>query len=182
MPVSLGGQREHGFDQPLGLLSDCHRRIEHFLAILQRVREDCRGHALDDEHRRAVQAALAYFESAAPRHTEDEEQSLFPRLRRARDPRGAGAMQILASLESDHGTAGALHDQAARAFREWLARDTLPEAEAARLDDALARLREIYGRHIEVEDREVFPLAGSVLSPAELEEVGHEMRARRGLA
>ena len=39
MPVQLGSQPEHGFDRPLGLLSDCHRRIERFLEMLQKVAE-----------------------------------------------------------------------------------------------------------------------------------------------
>ena len=37
MPVRIGGRPEHGFDEPLGLLSDCHRRIERFLGVLAAV-------------------------------------------------------------------------------------------------------------------------------------------------
>ena len=39
MPIQLGAAPEHGFDSPLGLLSDCHRRIERFLEQLLRVVE-----------------------------------------------------------------------------------------------------------------------------------------------
>ena len=37
MLLKIGGPPEHGFDQPLGLLSDCHRRIEHFLFVLSTI-------------------------------------------------------------------------------------------------------------------------------------------------
>ena len=33
-PLQIGAAPDHDFDEPLGLLSDCHRRIEHFLDIL----------------------------------------------------------------------------------------------------------------------------------------------------
>lgn len=34
MPIQIGRRPDHGFDQPLGLLSDCHRRIDRFLEVL----------------------------------------------------------------------------------------------------------------------------------------------------
>jgi hypothetical protein len=34
MPIHIGRPTEHGFDEPLGLLSDCHRRIERFLGAM----------------------------------------------------------------------------------------------------------------------------------------------------
>ena len=37
MPISIGARPQSGFDDPLGLLSDCHRRIESFLGVLIRV-------------------------------------------------------------------------------------------------------------------------------------------------
>ena len=39
MAVQLGAKPEHSFDEPLGLLSDCHRRIEKFLDVMIRVLE-----------------------------------------------------------------------------------------------------------------------------------------------
>jgi hypothetical protein len=43
MPITLGAKPDHGFDHPLGLLSDCHRRIEGFLDVLVRVTDRARG-------------------------------------------------------------------------------------------------------------------------------------------
>jgi hemerythrin-like domain-containing protein len=57
------------------MLKDCHRRIEHFLEVLRKVeRRFVRGE-LDDQGRRALEAALDYFASFAPRHT--AEQRIF---------------------------------------------------------------------------------------------------------
>ncbi len=182
MPVKLGAQAEHGFDQPLGLLCDCHRRIEHFLGLLVKVHQACRGGALSGEPRSAVEAALKYFTSAAPRHTEDEEQSLFPRLRGQGAAATGAALQKLAELEAEHEVADTLHGQVDSLFRRWLESGPLPGPDEGELERALATLRGIYTRHIQVEEREVFPLAGTVLSPNQLAELGREMARRRGLA
>jgi hypothetical protein len=37
MPVVIGGRPDSSFSDPLGLLTDCHRRIERFLGALRRV-------------------------------------------------------------------------------------------------------------------------------------------------
>lgn len=45
MLIKIGHRPDHGFDEPLGLLSDCHRRIEHFLRVLTAIEEQTRGGA-----------------------------------------------------------------------------------------------------------------------------------------
>jgi hemerythrin-like domain-containing protein len=49
------------------------------------------------------------------------------------------------------------------------------------LRDVLAELTEFYAAHIAVEEQHVFPLAGDVLAPSELELIGSEMAGRRGV-
>jgi hypothetical protein len=71
MPIQIGHGPDHDFDQPLGLLSDCHRRIEHFLRVLVAVDDRAAGGPLAADHRRALEGALRYFEVAAPKHTAD---------------------------------------------------------------------------------------------------------------
>lgn len=182
MPISLGSRKEHGFDEPLGLLSDCHRRIEHFLGILERVWRDLKGATLTDEYRRAIQAGLAYFDTAAPRHTADEEHSLFPRMREAGGPAVQEALARLAELEADHDTADGLHAEARTLFHRWLEAGSLPEPDAARLGAVLTELQDLYRRHIALEDNEIFPLAGKTLPSEQLVEVGREMAQRRGIS
>src|SRR6476661_7544741 len=101
MPVTLGAKPEHGFNEPLGLLSDCHRRIENFLAMMIRVleRSDNGQEPLASDERQALEAALKYFDVAAPRHTQDEEQSLFPRMRESNNPEAHAALARMQALE-----------------------------------------------------------------------------------
>jgi hemerythrin-like domain-containing protein len=181
MPVKLGAKPEHGFDQPLGLLSDCHRRIENFLSVQIRVLDRCDNGTkpLSDEERRAMESALRYFQVAAPRHTQDEEESLFPRMRASGDPRAAAALARIDALEADHRRADAMHEEVHALCRQWLDQGTLTDA--ARLRAMLHDLRDTYTRHIAVEDSELFPLAADLLEPAQLADVGREMARRRGL-
>lgn len=181
MPVQLGARPDHGFDEPLGLLSDCHRRIERFLDSMIRVLDETGGAALGEAQRDGLTRALAYFATAAPRHTADEEQSLFPRMRQSADPAVRQALAKLDALEADHREAEAGHLAVDALCRRWLEDDCLPASEAKRLGELLHGLREMYRRHIAVEDSELFPLAGRVLSPAQLAEVGADMARRRGL-
>jgi len=82
MAIQIGAKPDSGFDDPIGMLKDCHRRIESFLHILCVVADRAQGRRLTDEERAAVQAALQHFRTGEQRHTADEEQSLFPRLRK----------------------------------------------------------------------------------------------------
>jgi hemerythrin-like domain-containing protein len=165
------------------LLSDCHRRIERFLGILQKVVEQAAGGGpLNDEQRRAVDAALEYFRSAAPRHTADEEESLFPLLRASNEPAAQAALRAVEALEHDHQAASAGHAEVETLYRRWIERGRLDVDQAGRLARVLADLRNLYRRHIEVEDREIFPLAGRVLSGEQLARLGRQMAERRGLS
>jgi hemerythrin-like domain-containing protein len=181
MPVQLGSRPEHGFDQPLGLLNDCHRRIERFLEILQKVAEQGSASDLNDEQRRAVDAALEYFRKAAPRHTADEEESLFPMLRAAGSADSTAVLQIVESLEQDHAAANLAHAEVDRLFGAWIEQGGLTELQSKKLSLLLRELREMYRQHIAVEDNELFPLAARVLGPEQLKELGRQMANRRGI-
>src|SRR6516165_4861052 len=64
MPVQIGA-KAHNFTDPTGLLSDCHRRVEMFLGMLEAV-----GEVIDQpaagETSRALDSALRYFGEARP--------------------------------------------------------------------------------------------------------------------
>ena len=79
MPIVIGAKGESDFTDPIGMLGDCHRRIERFLNVLVSVAEQARGEAMNAEQHSALET-LRYFREAAPKHTADEEESLFPRL------------------------------------------------------------------------------------------------------
>lgn len=179
MPLQIGQRPDHGFTEPLGLLSDCHRRIEHFLRVLLAIGREGAGGPLAAGPRAELEAALTYFATAAPKHTADEEQSLFPRLRAASDPATIQALNLLDRLERDHHEAERRHAAVDVLGRRWLATGTLHPAEVGELRAHLAALQAMYLEHIGIEDRELFPAAALLLSSGQLIEVGLEMAARR---
>jgi hemerythrin-like domain-containing protein len=181
MAIQIGEAPSPTFAEPLALLSDCHRRVKRFLAVLLTVAEDAAGTPLRHEQREAFATALLYFREAAPKHTADEEESLFPRMRAQNSAAAHAALAQLAALEADHQLAGPLHDLIERLGQAWLRQGSLAPAEATVLTDSLRTLRDLYEHHIDVEDHQIFPLAGRVLGAAELAEVGREMAGRRGL-
>jgi hemerythrin-like domain-containing protein len=180
MGIQIGQKPSPTFQQPLELLSDCHRRIESFLRALILVTEQAQGGALNAQQREALQTALRYFREAAPKHTADEEESLFPRMRKLDPTSTRDALEKIEKLESDHQTAQAGHNTIERLGQEWLVNNVLSANNIASLSAILRDLQEIYSRHIKVEDEEIFPLAAKVLNETQLAEVGREMASRRG--
>ena len=176
MAVQIGAKPDSGFDDPIGMLTDCHRRIEQFLNILATVAERVTGRSLTGEEAAAVQAALQYFRTGSVRHTADEEESLFPRLRAETDH---GSMVKLDALEADHETAAALHDVVERMYAEWMTRGALGSEREIELRAATERLKGLYQAHIAVEESVVFPEAAKVLDRATIASIGQEFRARR---
>ena len=87
------------FDDPLGVLSACHRRIERQLATLARLQRHLPAHGCDHDARAAARGILRYFDTAAVNHHADEEGSLFPRLLLHAS---AAAAPLLADLAADH--------------------------------------------------------------------------------
>ena len=180
MSIQIGQKSSPTFQQPLELLSDCHRRVESFLRALLLVTEQAKGGELNSKQREGLQTALRYFREAAPKHTADEEESLFPRMR-AVDPASTGeALEKIAALEADHEVAGKSHDAVEQLGQKWLATGSLSVAETDVLTEHLRSLHSIYGKHIAVEDNEIFPLAAKILDPTALKDVGREMAERRG--
>jgi len=179
MPVNLGTTGQPDFDQPIELMMDCHRRIEHFLGVLQKVAARYPDQPLDSQGREALETTLNYFRSAAPRHTADEEQSLFPRMRRLDRPQVKQAMAEIDRLESDHRKAEAAHARLDELGRQWLDDGTLTGESLAEFRGLLDELATAYGEHIPIEDESVFVLAKRTLSDEQLQAVGQEMKQRR---
>lgn len=181
MPIQIGRPAEHGFDQPLGLLSDCHRRIERFLGAMLIIVRRSGGRALSPSDRDVLEQCRHYFATAGPRHTADEEDSLFPRLRGSHSPRALEALATLETLEADHRDAEERHARVDAAVQRWARDESLDAAATAQLLADLESLQAIYTRHIKVEDQELFPAAADALSGDDLRAVGQEMAARRGV-
>ncbi len=178
MPVSIGAS-ENTFTNPIGLLSDCHRRIERFIKTLLTVATQAGGSSLDAEHRRALEVALKYFREAAPKHTADEDEDLFPMLRQLANPRVSTVLGYVDRLEAEHKTAETWHREVEEICQCWLSRGRLSDDESARLRMVLTLLSDLYRDHIALEVERVFPAARSELSAAELGNLGRHMASRR---
>ena len=177
MPVQIGA-KSHNFTDPTGLLTDCHRRIEMFMASLRAVGEVI-DRAPTGEVRTALEGALRYFAQAAPKHTADEETSLFPRMRRVDRSEVKSAFSELERLEQDHRVAEPLHAEVQALGERYLATGTLSATDVARFREAVGMLASMYKRHIEFEDKTIFPLAARVLSQEDKSLIAAEMADRR---
>lgn len=175
MAVQIGAKPDSGFDDPIGMLKDCHRRIESFLEILCVVVERAEGRNLNPEEREAVQAALQYFRTGGQRHTADEEESLFPRLRKS----DAGSLAEIDRLQSDHCEANELHASVERLYSIWIAAGELTTTDALQLKSETGRLKQLYSDHIVVEETIVFARASQVLDSPAIAAIGTEFRFRR---
>lgn len=177
MAIQIGAKPDSGFDDPIGMLQDCHRRIEHFLDILCMVAERAHTRGLTGEERSAVQAALQYFHVGGERHTADEEESLFPRLR---GESTAGNLEAIDRLQHDHQHAAVLHDSVDWLYTAWISAGILGPDEQQRLLSQTRQLKQLYAEHIQMEERTVFPHALQLLDSRTIAAIGQEFRDRRG--
>jgi hemerythrin-like domain-containing protein len=163
MPIVIGAKRESDFSDPIGMLGDCHRRIERFLNALLTVATCAKGAPLTHEQQAALATSLRYFREAAPKHTADEEESLFPRLSRLARPDLPPLLAKLDSLQQDHECAERVHREVDHLGQLWLADGRLSPQDTDHLSTLLIQLVELYRRHIALEDTEVFPFAANAL-------------------
>jgi hemerythrin-like domain-containing protein len=137
----------------IATLCACHREIERSLACLIRIAEQSSGGALNDP--KSFSEVLRFFRGAVPEHAAAEEETVFPRLRRAVEPE---LVRLLDTLEEEHGCADRAHDEADRLGRLWLSTGQLSTVQTTRLVAILEGLNGLYERHIRVEESEVFPV------------------------
>lgn len=175
MAIQIGAKPDSGFDDPIRMLVDCHRRVELFLGILCVVVDRAENRELTDEEKSAVQSALHYFKVGGQRHTADEEESLFPRLR----GNSNSAIDAIAGLQSDHRRANRLHDSIEKIYLTWISDGTLPLADKERLWSQTRQLRDLYSAHILMEETVVFPYAAKVLDSKAIARIGAEFKMRR---
>ncbi len=160
-------------NDPFVRLENTHRRIEQRLATLEQAASELDDSALRPDALRAIYNVMGFMERGAVRHHEDEERSLFPRLR------GATALsELIAVLEEEHRAHAALYAELAAHVRGWP--DEGPDRPGeAHLRALVRRVAEAYAAHIQREERELFPAARSVLGADARREMGNEMMDRR---
>lgn len=175
MSVSLLGAAAPGFGQPLEVLEACHGRIARQCDTLDKLLAHLPLHGADSQAQQAARAVLAYFDTAAVDHHDDEERNLFPLLEQAG---AAGACDLVEALTLEHDELALLW----RRLRVSL-QQIIEAGEAGALDAALVRRFIALNRsHLEFENTHVLPLARLALGAAEIERLGRAMAARRGVA
>ena len=166
-----------GFDQPLELWLACHERVQRMIGLLERLTDHLRVHGADESARVTASSIRRYFDEAAPRHHDDEEIDLFPRLRAK--VAGAKAERIdhaIASLQADHGELHAIWAQL-RVAVEAIERGEPANVDAAAAAVFVAR----YRTHIALEEDVIAPALRHALDAGALAEIGRAMAARRGV-
>lgn len=161
-------------DQPIEHLMACHRRIEQRLDALVRAATH-----LETDRKRALAAiasSLEFLDSSGMRHTEDEENSLFPRLRTRVSQ---DEIAYLASLEDQHEEADSTLARLKELTREAQGQTPVPRRVIEEYGQCAEKLRSIYQDHIRSEDAVLTAMAKQCLSEAELSEISREMRERR---
>jgi hemerythrin-like domain-containing protein len=170
------GAATAGFEAPLALLAECHRRVERQCATLQRLAPHLAVHGSDVAAAEAARAVVRYFDLAAPKHHADEEEDLFPALFEAVAGSDAVCLRgLVDALCADH----RVLERQWHALRAVL--DDVAAQRPARLDeDAVAAFAGRYAAHIAREEGELLPMAQRLLDEEVVARLGQAMRRRRG--
>lgn len=172
------------FTNPLALLGLCHKKIEIQLCALEQVAGKLRSGTLDDKLSAffAIDMARAHFAGPLVKHTEDEEVSLFPRLRARGGKLSAEMLDALGKLETQHRHAEEIHCEFEYVAGDLPRHDSCETTKIERLDSLVKALCDLYRPHMRFEDELVFPVAARLLLPSDIQAIGEEMRARRRLS
>lgn len=143
---------------PFEQLERCHRRLEEAC--------DALGPATETADRSTIEDVARFLNRQIRRHEDDEDHSLFPRLAEREELK-----EFLVRLRGEHAKHLALQERlhSALASEAW--------SDLRAISDELVRA---YRDHIELEEREVFPVARRVLDASALAAMREEMNARRG--
>lgn len=156
----------------IALLLACHERIRRFTSMAAAI--GAGQETSETDLRQACAACRRYFVEALPRHVEDEEHSLLPRLRGRDD----ALDQALARMHLQHGE----HDPLVAELVDTLERveadptDHTARASVLRVAEAL---RADFEDHLDREETVIFPAIESLLTPADRADILAELRARR---
>lgn len=160
-----------GYDDPLGLLAACHRRIESQCALLHKLVAHLRANGNDTAAREAANGIVRYFDTAGRHHHEDEEQDVFPVL----VAHAPALAPLIEELAAEHARMESTWHRLRRALAEIS--NGAPTLDGTLVDQFSA----VYRAHIAREEQEVFSQARQQLSDEELKTLAHGMARRRGV-
>ena len=170
--IQIGKTEAPVADKPIEHLVACHDRILARLATLERL-----GPNFESQPESALKAldnCVRFFDVSGRLHTEDEEQSVFPRMRPRLSPE---SLAYLDSLEGQHREKEQVYadlKSLAGEMRQGITTDRVERYRAL-----VGRLCELYRSHIASENDILVRLGRENLTEQELEQIHAEMRARR---
>lgn len=170
-----------GLEAPFEMLEACHERVQRSLQLLQKLQAYLLTNGHDTSAAQAAQDVLRYFNVAAPLHHQDEELHVFPRLLALGDAALSTAVQ---QLIADHRVMEAAWAPAAAVLRHIAHKAKGSSVERwqpldAPQTHALQSFAALYGPHISIEERLVYPRARALLLPQELQTMSADMVRRR---
>jgi len=144
----------------LDVIRDEHRALAGVLTALRHLVRDIRAHGARPDFE-VLRAIVCYVHAFPERlHHPKESALLFPAMRARSDEAAA----TLARLDDEHAQGDASVARLAMALIEY---EQLGDARRDAFADAVERYVDGYLRHMEVEEREVLPLAARVLADAD---------------
>ena len=174
MPLSAKPLQPDSFLDPLHIILTEHDRQRRVAEWLWTHSDDQRLAPIQEQ----IATLLAYLTRDLLLHHRDEEDDLFPVLR-ARCVPTDGIETILAELDRDHAAESFLVRDIAVDLR--VVAESRDLEAPARFFTGLRIFAEGQRRHLSWENRVVMPLAGKRLTRQDLEILGRNMAARRGI-
>ena len=154
-----------GFDDPIGLLRACHKKILLHCDLLDEL--------LATPDPTAAQQVHRYFSTSAPLHHRDEEEDLFPRIMR----QSLKIADLVNTLKKEHIELDHLWDTLAAELKP-LPKDGFSEV----FEKAVPEFCALNRAHVNIENMELLPMASGILSQQDLGAIGETMAARRGVS
>ncbi|MEZ5344222.1 MAG: hemerythrin domain-containing protein [Pyrinomonadaceae bacterium] len=169
------------FTKPLDVLFQCHSRIAANLESIRRASETLRKSDECDfnEVFNSFDTVLTHFSTAGVKHTQDEEDSLFPRMREYNDTVVSDVFEVIGQLEMQHKRAGSIEASLGKMIIDLALADSPDKNKLELVCDLSESLYDLYRPHIQMENEYVFPSAAKILTKEELLSVGREMYQRR---
>jgi hemerythrin-like domain-containing protein len=166
---------------PFALLTHCHKRIEGQLLGLEFAVELFQKKTFEDSQSAfiLIDAALAHFAGPGVKHTEDEEISLFPRMREKGGNAGEEVFAAMNELEAQHRTAKELEAEFENFIANLPRQNELEAKDLEQMTKLVEEITKLYRPHIKLEDTLVFPVGARILTEEDVQALGSEILARR---
>lgn len=169
-------QESPGFDRPLELIRQTHRRLEQRCALMQRLIGHLHEKGCDTDARATAGHIVRFFEEEMARHHEDEEQEFYQAVVDAAPAKSRPTVaQLVADLRHEH-------DQLQAVWRDVLRPQLIAimEGRSKALNrEAVDRCETLYVSHVEREEQTLLPIAEKRLPRDRLEQIGRRMAERR---